>query len=102
MVYLKEETSYQKRGPITMLDLNKICQPGERITIVTREAVIVGIVPLTYHPHGSAEPWAAQPLDPIIHRERLYLHTRSFPGCALGVGSEVGIEVQLVRLRGQD
>jgi len=81
-----------------MLDLNEICQPGERITIVTREAVIVGIVPELYGPHEGAERWAAQPLDPIIHRERLHLRAHSFGGCASGVG----IEVQLVRLRGQD
>jgi len=81
-----------------MLDLNKICQPGERITIVTREAVLVGVIPETYHPHGDVEAWASQVLDPLFDKARLHLHTHSFGGCASGVGIEVGV----VRSRGQD
>ena len=81
-----------------MFDLDKYCQPGERVTIVTREALIIGVVPETYHPHGSAEDWAAVFLDPFTGRSRLYLHTHSFSGCASGVG----IEVEVVRVRGQD
>ncbi len=81
-----------------MLDLDKYCQPGERITIVTKEAVIIGVIPETYHPYGCAEEWASQILDPLTDRARLHLHAPEFPGCASGVG----IEVQVVRARGQD
>lgn len=81
-----------------MLDLNKICQPGERITIITRETIIVGTVPETYHPHGGARDWAAKILDPLTSRQRMCLRTHDFRACA----SEVGIEVEVVRERGTD
>jgi len=81
-----------------MFDLDKCCQPGERITIVTRTTVIVGTIPETYEPHASAEEWAAEVRDPLTDRVRLHLHTHGFSRCASGVG--IGVEV--VRSRGQD
>lgn len=81
-----------------MFDLDKYCQPGERITIVTKNAVIIGVIPETYGPFKGPEGWAAQALGPLTNKIRLHLHALGFPGCASGVG----IEVQVVRARGQD
>lgn len=81
-----------------MFDLDKCCQPGERITIVTKNTVIVGVIPETYGSFRSPEEWAAQALGPLTDKIRLHLHALGFPGCASGVG----IEVQVVRARGQD
>ena len=81
-----------------MFDLDKYCQPGERVTIITKGAIIVGVIPEAYEPFRGAEEWAAQALGPLTDKMRLHLHALGFPGCASGVG----IEVQVVRARGQD
>jgi len=65
-----------------MLDLTIICQPGDRITLVTKDKIIVGNV---------------LPPDTVLQEpagETLFLHTQGSLGCA--------VEVVLVRERGQD
>lgn len=90
-----------------MLSLDKICQPGERVTIVTKTTIVVA----TAVDVGSeGEFWKSPGViqnsivdgdwfickEPKDRTEELQLRTRGTSGCA------VGLKVESVRDRGHD
>ncbi len=93
-----------------MLDLNQICQPGERVTIVTRTKIIVTTVKevdpdqqgFCQGPTTIENSWVER--DQYVAQEPLpdqcdgllTIRTRGVRGCA------VDLEVAVVRERGQD
>ncbi len=93
-----------------MLDLNQICQPGERVTIVTRTKIIVTTVkevdpdqqgfcqgPTTIENSWvERDQYVAEEPEPDQCDGLLTIRTRGVRGCA------VDLEVAVVRERGQD